>query len=130
MGWYDDNSAYHNYVLKGVFHIPDSPVNILGITSFSKIIGDCQNKVTRIKSSGQDSIFTWDNDRFTRTFVHSDSNMTAITVNEGFSKFYKCCNFIDKYSSHRKQCLHVQSDAKRKKILNQTLYKIGEEVIF
>ena len=130
VGWYDDDGTYHNYVLKGVFHVPDAPVNILGISSFSKIIGDYQNKGTQKNSSGQDSIFTWDNGRFTRTFVHSVSNMPAMLINDGFSKFFKFCNFIDAHTTHRKQCFQVQSRSKRNTILNQPLYDIGEEIVF
>ena len=57
VGWYNDDNVYHNFILKEVFHIPDSPMNILGISSFSTIVGDYQNKGERINSSGQDSIF-------------------------------------------------------------------------
>ena len=50
--WRDDNGNYHNFLIPIVFHIPDSPVNILDLSAFSKAKGDFQNKGTRINSSG------------------------------------------------------------------------------
>ena len=52
IGWTDDNGKYHQYILDHVYHIPDSPVNILGISAFSKLIGDYETQGTRINSSG------------------------------------------------------------------------------
>ena len=40
ISWKDDNSKIYHFVLSNVFHIPDSPVNILGISAFLKCIGD------------------------------------------------------------------------------------------
>ena len=36
IGWKDDLGTYWEYVIKGVYHVPDSPVNILGISAFLK----------------------------------------------------------------------------------------------
>ena len=49
ISWKDDKEKTHNFVLKNVFHIPDSPLNILGISAFSKCIGDYATKGTRKK---------------------------------------------------------------------------------
>jgi len=89
--------------------VPDSPVNILGLSCFSKIMGDYKSKGTRINSSGQDSIFTWDHGKYKRTFVHSDSNMPALPINNGFSTFNKFCNFVESIHPMRNQCYHEQS---------------------
>ena len=48
IGWKDDNGKYHKFLIPQVFHIPDSPVNILGVGAFSKAIGDYNCKGTRI----------------------------------------------------------------------------------
>ena len=127
ISWHDDLGKLHHFVLKDVFHIPDSPVNILGISAFSKIIGDYESKGTRINSSGQDSIFTWNNGRFQRTFEHLDVNMPALPVNTGFLKFHKFCNFVESINPIKAQCYHV---AKTPKTLDRLLYYIGEEVMY
>ena len=44
ISWDDDFGKLHQFVLKDVFHIPDSPVNILGISVFSKLLGDYEKK--------------------------------------------------------------------------------------
>ena len=52
ISWKADNSKNHHFVVNNVYHIPDSPVNILGLSAFSKCIGDHESKGTRINSSG------------------------------------------------------------------------------
>ena len=68
IGWYDDEQEYHNFVIPNVYHVPESPVNILGLSTLSQFLGDYQDGGTRINSSGKDSIFTWDHGNFQRTF--------------------------------------------------------------
>ena len=70
-GWYDDDRRYHAFKLPNVYHVPNSPVNILGLSSFSKIVGDYNAGGTRINYSRKDSVFTWDHGQFSRTFTHS-----------------------------------------------------------
>ena len=48
ISWNVDKNNTYNFVQKNVFHIPESPVNILGISAFSKCIGDYDIKGTRI----------------------------------------------------------------------------------
>ena len=127
ISWKDDNSQIHQFILKNTFHIPDSPVNILGISAFSKCIGDYEEKGTRINSSGQDSIFTWDNGKYTRTFSHCNSHMPTLPVNEGYSRYHKFCNFVDTICPIRNKCFHVNNKIKYK---DQILYDVGEEVLY
>ena len=70
IGWYDDNYKFHNFSLPNAYHVPQSPVNILGLSYFSKIMGDYQIGGTRINYSGKDSVFTWDHSKYNRTFMH------------------------------------------------------------
>ena len=35
IGWFDDDRKYHAFKLPNVYHVPNSPVNILGLSSFS-----------------------------------------------------------------------------------------------
>ena len=64
ISWLDDFGKKHQFTFTDVFHIPNSPVNVLGISTFSNIIGDYESKGTQINSSGQDSVLTWDNGRY------------------------------------------------------------------
>ena len=51
VGWWDKSGHYQNFFIPNIFHIPDSPDNILGLSTFSKDIGDFQIKGTRINLS-------------------------------------------------------------------------------
>ena len=109
VGWYDDSKNYHKYQLSNVYHVPTSPVNILGLSMFSKILGDYHAGGTRINSSGKDSIFTWDHGKFSRTFTHSESHMPELIVNDGFSKYHQLCHFIDKFHPTKIHCHHAHA---------------------
>jgi len=95
IGWDDDDGKFHKYEIKGVYHVPTSPVNILGLSAFSKSIGDYDQKGTRINSSGQDLVFIWDHLKYTKTFQHSEAHMPEMVVNNGYSKFHRICNYLD-----------------------------------
>ena len=138
VGWYNDVGKYHNFILKNVFHIPDSAVNVIGISDLSKNIGDFDSRGTRIDSSGQDSILTWNNKQFVQSFAHSDSCLPEMTVNDGYSNFYRFCNFADKVYPIDRQCYHNKYRRRRDivqpisptEILQSVPYDVGEEVIF
>ena len=129
IGWYDDFGTYHNFVLKDTYHIPTSSVNVLGISAFSKSIGDYDTKGTRINSSGQESIFSWNNNAFQRSFSHSEANIPELPVNDGYTKFYKFCNFIEHIRPISKQCYSAFRTVVKNPI-NNIPYKIGEEVLY
>ena len=127
ISWKDDMGKTHNFVLNEVIHIPESPVNILGLSAFSKNLGDYETKGTRINSSGQDSILTWDDGKYTRTFSHCDAHMPTLPVNDGYSTYHRFCNFVEKLHPIKKQCYHVNKPLKLK---DQILYDVGEEVVY
>ena len=128
IGWKDDLGTYREYVIKNVYHVPDSPVNILGISAFSRSLEDYDSKGTRVTSSGKESIFVWDNLQYTKTFSHSEANMPEMTVNEGFSKFHRLCNFLDARCPISAQCYHTY---KRNPCEDALVpYNVGEEVLY
>ena len=96
VGWYNDNDRYHHFALAGALHIPFSPVNILGICAFSRIIEDYAERGSRIYSSGQESIFSLNHGKFQRSFPHSDAGLPELTVNDGYFKFHWFCNFVER----------------------------------
>ena len=128
IGWKDDDGKYHKFLIPQVFHIPDSPVNILGVGAFSKAIGDYNIKGTRINSSGQDSIFSWDEGKYSKTFRHSESDMPEMPVNDGFAAFHRFCNFIDAICPISQQCYHTKSTHTSKSI--GANYECGEEITY
>ena len=138
VGWYDDNNIYHNFILKDAFHIPNSAVNVIGISELSKNVGDFKEKGTRIDSSGSDSILRWNNKKFVRSFIHPDSCLPEMPVNDGFSKFHNLCNFVDKIQPVDRQCYHNEVRRRRDvlrpispdEVLRSCPYDVGEAVIF
>jgi len=128
IGWRDDFGKYHGFVIPKVLHIPTSPVNILGVSAFSQAIGDYEQKGTRINSSGQDSIFSWNNGKFQKTFRHSEANMPEMLVNDGYSSFHKFCNFIDNICPISQQCYHTKTPHTSKSL--DAAYECGEEIVY
>ena len=100
ISWKDDDGKQHQFTLQNLHHIPDSAVNILGVRAFSKYIGDYETRGTRINSSGQDSIFTGNNGKSNHTFSHSNANMPALSVNNGYYKFHTFYNFDERVVSN------------------------------
>ena len=128
IGWSDDTGKYHKFRIPQVLHIPDSPVNILGLNAFSKAIGDFNQKGTRINSSGNDSIFSWDNEKYQKNFYHPEADMPEMTVNDGYSKFHRFCNFIDSIIPVSQQCFNTKNPHTSKSI--NAIYECGEEVLY
>ena len=123
--WYDDNDRYHHFALAGALHIPSSPVNILGICAFSRIIEDYEERGTRIDSSGQESIFSWNHGKFRRSFPHSDAGLPELPVNDGYSKFHRFCHFVETIQPIKQQCYAVNDGGS-----GSAPYKIGEILTF
>ena len=103
VGWYDDNDKYHHVALAGALYKPSSPVNILGVYAFSWIIEDYEERDTRIDSSGQKSISSWNHGKFKRPFLHSDTRLPELPVNDGYSKFHRFCIFIERVHPIKQQ---------------------------
>ena len=104
IGWYDDYGKFHDHLITDGFHMPDSSVNVLGVPAFSEHIGDYEEEGTKITSSSESSVFSWDNGTYKRTFTHPDSSLPEISVNNGFSSFHKLCNFVDKVTPPANKC--------------------------
>jgi len=128
IGWDDDDGKFHKYEIKGVYHVPTSPVNILGLSVFSKSIGDYDQKGTRINSSGQDSVFIWDHLKYTKTFQHSEAHMPEMVVNNGYSKFHRICNYLDFINPISSQCYHTHRTNPCADVIIP--YSVGEEIMY
>ena len=63
------------------------------------VMGDYQTGGTRINSSGEKLVFTWDLGKYTWTFVHSELHMPELPVNDGYFKFHKLCSFLEKFKA-------------------------------
>jgi len=92
--WTDDDGVPYTTILKDVLYFPDSPVNVLSVTAFAAQLDDDHG--TWIKTSRHQSVFTWDNEKFSKTLVHPASNLPQMTVNNGFSVYTSFCNFLEK----------------------------------
>ena len=139
IGWSDNDGKYHSFTLLGVNHVPDSPVNVIGIPALSRILGDYNEEGTTITSSGLSSTLSWDRHQFKRKFYHSDASIPEMPVNDGYSNYYKFCNFTDRIQPIDAQCYHNHALNHRisTPILSPEMdpefpspYSIGEEVLF
>ena len=54
--------------------------------------------------------------------------MPEMIVNDGYSLFYRFCNFLENIQSADQQC--YQTDVKSKDKLNRVPYQYGEEVLY
>ena len=108
-------------------------VNVLGVPAFSEHIGDFEEEGTRVSSCGKISTLIWDHHKYSRTFIHPDSSLPEMSVNNGFSSFHKLCNFVSKVNPF---CFKWKKKKKKKKepILaedqTECPYEVGEEIIF
>ena len=127
ISWKDSNGKNYQFTLQNAYYMPDSPVNILGLSEFSKCIEDYDTRGTRINSSGQNSIFTWNSGKYKHTFSHSNANMPALLVKDGYYRFHKFCNFIEKMIPKNLQCYHVRDQSKFR---DQLLYDVEEDIIY
>ena len=133
ISWYDNNNNLHIFDLSGTLHIPSSPVNIIGIPALSKIIGDFDRKGTRIDSSGLDSVLTWNDRRFVKSFQHPASSLPEMALNDGFSAFHSCYNIVDRLLPKLQSCYKISTH--RAPILKRVpsvhpLYNEGEEITY
>jgi hypothetical protein len=101
--WLDDAGQTHKYELQDVYYFPQSPVNILSVTEFAKFLNDGEG--TGIDTKAHYSRLYWDNNKFSRRFHHSDSNLPEMPINCGkgafawFMKRFKrqCNDKIDQF---------------------------------
>ena len=81
--WHDDYGKTHEYLVEGVLYFPQSPINILSVTSFARQLNDKEG--TGIDTKMAYSRFYWDKGRYQRIIRHPASNLPEMSINEGFS---------------------------------------------
>jgi hypothetical protein len=81
--WKDDDGKDHTFIFENVLYFPNSPVNVLSVTSLADFLNDDEG--TGIDTKRKYSRFYWDHGKHQRTFHHSDSNLPPI--NQGTSSF-------------------------------------------
>ena len=79
----DDEGKNHKLKLENALYFPESPVNVLGVTSLAAQLDDDDG--TYIKTFRKNSIFVCDNESWQRNFEHPPSGLPELSVNEGFS---------------------------------------------
>ena len=62
IGWSDNYRKYHLCITKGIYNVPDFPINILDISA-------------QITSTGENSAFDWNNLNCIKTFSHFKADM-------------------------------------------------------
>ena len=94
--WLDDDGRQHEYELKDVYYFPQSPVNILSVTTFANDLKDEEG--TGIDTKAKYSRFYWKNNTYSRTFHHSKLNLPEMPINNGNNAF---AWFINRF---KRQC--------------------------
>ena len=79
--WNDDNGTYHEYLVENVLYFPQSPINVLSVTKFACQLKDTEG--TGIDTKQLCSRFYWDNNKYSITIYHHQSNVPAMQINEG-----------------------------------------------
>jgi len=99
----DDAGTRHTYDIPGAVYDPEANFNLLGVPFLGDYFGrndeipNSDDDGTWIKSSANKSHFTWDHGKHERHFVHGDSRLPELLMNEGTSYFRAFCSRISKY---------------------------------
>eukprot|EP00984_Skeletonema_dohrnii_P013467 scaffold5583_cov166-Skeletonema_dohrnii-CCMP3373.AAC.1 len=80
--WKDDAGKKHTIDLENVLYFPQSPVNILSVTSLADQQEDDQG--TGIDTKRYNSRFYWNHGKFSQTINHGPSRLPELPINEGF----------------------------------------------
>ena len=81
--WKDDSGQHHTIDVENVLYFPQSPVNILSITSLADQFNDDDG--TGINTKRRKSHFYWNHNKHQRTITHPQSNFLELPFIEGFS---------------------------------------------
>ena len=104
--WTDDFGVKHTNLIHDVLYFPQSPINILSVTSFAKQLKDSEG--TGIDTKMAYSRFYWDFGKYQRIIHHPPSNLPEMTINEGFSfaTMYRALvsKVINPSISHQRSC--------------------------
>ena len=87
-------------------HVPDSPVNVIGIPELSLLIGDSDVEGPTTTSSRLFSALVWNHGKHSRNFYHREACIPEMTVTNGYSNFYQFCHFIVNIQPVNTQCYH------------------------
>ncbi len=81
-----DDGQPTTYILHNVLWLPQAPTNILSIDQFSASLNDSETNGNWVKSSANETVFTWDSEQYTTTVKHNNSNIPELCINIGFNE--------------------------------------------
>ena len=81
--WKDDDAKHHTIDVENVLYFPQSPVNILSITSLADQFNDDDG--TGVNNNRSKSHSYWNHNKHQQTITHPPLNLPELPVNEGFS---------------------------------------------
>jgi hypothetical protein len=109
VSWKDDAGVTHRYDLNNALYFPNSPVNIISITSLADQLSNDEG--TYVTTKRKYSIFHWDGNKGKPTNHHSLPCLQEISIYrgfEGFKSYY--LRFREFVNDH---VLHVHSSVKK-----------------
>ena len=111
--WLDDTGDTHSFLVRDVFYFPQSPINILGITSFAQQLND--ESTTGINTRWKNSTFYWKGG-FERTLQHPISQLPEMVLvspkSTPFANYTHRCNSVidDTVLFHHSSCYSCTDD--------------------
>ena len=102
INWTDDNNYRCEYLVKNVLYFPSSPVNVLSVTQLARCTFNDDSEGTFITTKMNESYFTWDNNKYTKTIIHPDNNLPQMAINDGFYNYTSFCKFCNSFFSSKK----------------------------
>ena len=126
----DNNQVEHHLILRKVYYFPDSDVNLISISELATLFPDRWGKPdedgTYIKSGRSKSTLTWNQGKFSKTFIHPNTKIPEMPINHGYTSFFAACSIFDKIQNP----LRTMKNSVFKVSKSNDKYKTGESLLY
>ena len=92
--WCENSGKSHEYLVKDALFSPQSPISILTVTFFAQQLNDLTG--TGIDMKQLKSCFYWGSSKYSFTIQHPPSNLSDISINEGFALSTMFCALVSR----------------------------------
>lgn len=98
VSWFNDKGREHTYVIDDAHYVPNSPVNLIGVTKFGKQIEPKEEDFpagANIQTFTNHSILAWDGGQFKQTIIHPPSSVPTMHLNNGHGRYESLCSALN-----------------------------------